>query len=96
MYGSDDRGPYAGYRLRPGEALYSAVVVRFTGRTKAEDVVGLAETLAERSDIPDLTDIPVGYMVKIPFDYLEPEFLPAQHPKRLEAEAAAWPISCGG
>jgi N-acetylmuramoyl-L-alanine amidase len=88
VYGSDDRGPYAGYRLRPGEALYSAVVVRFTGRTKAEDVVGLAETLAERSDIPDLTDIPVGYLVKIPFDYLEPEFLPARHPKRLEAEAA--------
>ena len=25
------------YRLRPGEALYSAVVVRFTGRIFAED-----------------------------------------------------------
>jgi N-acetylmuramoyl-L-alanine amidase len=87
-YGSDDRGPYAGYRLRPGEALYSAVVVRYTGRSSSEDVGALAERLASRSGIKDLRDIPVGFLVKIPFEVLEPEFLPAGHPRRKEAEAA--------
>jgi N-acetylmuramoyl-L-alanine amidase len=88
VFGSDGKGPYAGYRLRRGEALYSAVVVRFTGRTSAEDVVALAEELAARSGIPDVRDIPVGYLVKIPLDYLEPEFLPEEHPRRKEIEAA--------
>ena len=34
----DAQGRYAIYRLQKGEALYSAVVVRFTGRVHAEDV----------------------------------------------------------
>jgi N-acetylmuramoyl-L-alanine amidase len=87
-FGSDSRGPYAGYRLRSGEALYSAVVVRFTGRTEAEDVITLAEMIKERSAIHDLRDIPVGFLIKIPLDLLEPQFLPPNHPRRLEAEAA--------
>jgi N-acetylmuramoyl-L-alanine amidase len=86
-YGRDERGPYAAYRLRKGEALYSSVVVRFTGRTKASDVVTAAEQIKERSGIVDLTDIPVGFKIKIPLDLLEPEYLPAGHPRRLEAEA---------
>ena len=36
-YGSDERGPFAAYRLEAGEALYSAVVVRFTGQLHARD-----------------------------------------------------------
>lgn len=88
VYDRDAEGPYAGYRLRAGEALYSAVVLRFTGRTKAEDVGAVAELLRRRSGIRNLHDIPVGYLVKIPFDVLEPEFLPAGHPQRLEAERA--------
>lgn len=87
-YGADEHGEFAGYRLRPGEALYSAVVVRFTGRTDAADVLTLSEQLALRSGIPDVRDIPIGYLVKIPFDELDPEFLPRDHPRRLEAEAA--------
>jgi N-acetylmuramoyl-L-alanine amidase len=87
-YDSDEHGPFAAYRLKPGEALYSAVVVRYTGRTKAADVVATAEQVRERSGIRDLRDIPVGYKIKIPLDLLEPEFLPPGHPRRLEAEAA--------
>ena len=37
-FASDAQGRYALYRLQKGEALYSAVVVRFTGRVHAEDV----------------------------------------------------------
>lgn len=88
-YGEDHDGPYALYRLRKGEALYSAVVVRFTGRQTAEDVVQLAERIAARSHIPDHSDIPVGFPVKIPFEVLEPRFLPDDHPLRIEAEAEA-------
>src|SRR6185295_12999026 len=87
-YGVDRDGEYAIYRLRPGEALYSGVVVRFTGRIYAADVNALAADIAKRSGIEDVTDIPVGYAVKIPFDVLEPEFLPEGHPKRKEYEAS--------
>ena len=88
-YGADADGPYAGYRLKAGEALYSAVVGRFTGRTGADDVREVAELLRTRSGIRDLRDIPVDYLIKIPLDLLEPQFLPAGHPRRIEAEAAA-------
>ena len=87
-YGEDSEGPYAGYRLKSGEALYSAVVVRFTGRTESEDVMATSVELARRSGIRDPTDIPVGHLVKIPFDVLEPEYLPADHPRRVEVETA--------
>jgi N-acetylmuramoyl-L-alanine amidase len=84
---TDDAGPFAAYRLRAGEAVYSSVIVRFTGRTDADDVSRIAEALRARSGIPDLRDIPVGFEVRIPLDLLEPEFLPAGHPRREEAEA---------
>ncbi len=73
------------YRLRPGEALYSAVVVRFTGQLHAADVNATAAEIARKSGIEDVTAIPVGYPVRIPFDLLLPEFLPPGHPRR-----AAW------
>ena len=86
-YGRDSRGDYAIYRLRPGEALYTSVVVRFTGRLFAADVNPLAGEIAERSGIADVTDIPVGYEVKIPFEYLSPEYLPWDHPDRQRYDA---------
>ena len=85
-FGRDRRGDYASYRLKAGEALYSSVVVRFTGRLLAQDVNPLAEEIAERSGISDLTDIPVGYQIKIPLEYLSHQFLPADDPRRKEYE----------
>jgi N-acetylmuramoyl-L-alanine amidase len=82
-YGSDRLGGYAVYRLRKGEALYSAVVVRFTGQLLAIQVNETAMEIAERSGIDDVTDIPVGYPVKIPLDLLLPEYLPVDNPRRL-------------
>ena len=64
------------YRLRKGEALYSAVVVRFTGRLDAADVNDLALKLAQRSGIADVHTIPVGFPVKIPVEFLSDDFLP--------------------
>jgi N-acetylmuramoyl-L-alanine amidase len=74
------------YRLRAGEALYSAVVVRFTGQLHAPDVSATAAELAKGSGIADVTAIPVGYPVRIPLDLLLPEYLPAGDPRRREWE----------
>lgn len=81
-YRSSDGEEYAIYHLKGGEALYSAVVVRFTGRVFAEDVNPLAVDLARLSGIADVTDIPIGYPIKIPLEHLLPEFLPPDHPQR--------------
>jgi len=87
-FGSDAQGSFAGYRLKPGEALYSAVVLRYTGRTAPEDVETLARSIATRSGVRDLTDIPAGWLIKIPLDVLEPEFLPASDARRKSIEKA--------
>jgi N-acetylmuramoyl-L-alanine amidase len=90
-YGRDEQGDYAGYLLKPGEALYTAVVLRYTGRTAPEDVEALARSIASRSGVRDVTDIPVGWLVRIPFDDLEPEYLPKADPRRrsVDKQAAA-------
>ncbi|HQR68868.1 MAG TPA: N-acetylmuramoyl-L-alanine amidase, partial [Thermoanaerobaculia bacterium] len=80
-FGEDEKGRYAVYRLRKKEALYSAVVVRFTGRVHAADVIELAGVIAARSGIEDVRAIPVGYPVKIPLDVLSEEYLPPDDPR---------------
>lgn len=85
-YGEDARGPFAVYRLKQGEALYSAVVVRFTGLLSADEVNQTALKIARRSGIEDVTAIPVGFAVKIPLDLLLAEYLPEGHPRRAEYE----------
>ena len=83
-FGRDEQGAYAVYRLRKGEALYSGVVVRFTGRLDAVDVNELATTIAARSHIENVHAIPVGFPVKIPLEVLSEEFLPKDDPRSLE------------
>jgi N-acetylmuramoyl-L-alanine amidase len=78
---SDGAGPFAMYRLKRGEALYS-VVMRFTGRVDSQEVNDLALAIAGRSGIKDVTGIPTGHAVKIPLDDLLPEYLPANDPRR--------------
>ena len=85
-YGRDEQGEYALYRLKPGEALYSSVVVRFTGRIYASDVNALAEEIARRNGVPDVTDMPIGFPVKIDLEHLLPEYLPAGDPRRRSYE----------
>ena len=80
-FGEDEKGRYAVYRLRRREALYSAVVVRFTGRVHAADVIELAGAIAARSGVQDVHAIPVGFPVKIPIEVLSEEYLPADDPR---------------
>ncbi len=77
---------HAVYRLQRGEALYSSVVVRFTGLTRGADVNALAAEIAEANGIADVTGIPAGREIRIPLDNLLPEYLPPHHPRRLAYE----------
>ena len=86
-YGSDQEGKFATYRLKAGEALYSSVVMRFTGHLFATDVNELVREIEQRNRIGNVRDLPVGYEVKIPLDLLSARYLPPDHPRRLEWEA---------
>jgi N-acetylmuramoyl-L-alanine amidase len=85
-YGRDEQGRYAVYKLQKGEALYSAVVVRFTGRVHAEDVNAKAAEIARRSGIADVHSIPVGFEIRIPIEDLSAEFRPPDDPARIAEE----------
>lgn len=79
--------PYAVYRLQKGEALYSSVGIRFTGRVFAKDVYDVIDRIVKYNDIEDVSRLPVGYPVKIPMDLLLPEYRPRDDPTRVAREA---------
>lgn len=89
-YGEDAEGPHATYRLAAGETLYTHVVLRFTPYLSGRCVNDAALRFAARSGIGDVTDIPVGFPIKIPLPELQPRHLPPGHPvrRRWEAEEA--------
>ena len=78
--------PYAVYRLQKGEALYSSVAIRFTGRVYSKDVGDVLDRIVDFNGIDDVARIPVGYAVKIPLSLLLPQYLPPDDPTRLAAE----------
>jgi len=81
--------PYAVYRLQKGEALYSSVAIRFTGRVYSRDVNEAVDRIVKFNGIDDVAKIPVGYAVRIPFSLLMSQYLPADDPTRLAAEMIA-------
>jgi N-acetylmuramoyl-L-alanine amidase len=78
--------PYAVYRLQRGEALYSSVAIRFTGRVYANDVGDVVERIVKFNGIEDVARIPAGHAIRIPMSLLLPEYLPPDDPTRLAAE----------
>ncbi|MEO8379068.1 MAG: N-acetylmuramoyl-L-alanine amidase [Acidobacteriota bacterium] len=80
-------GDYAVYRLQKGEALYSSVAIRFTGRVYSKDVGDVLERIVTFNGIEDVARIPVGRPVKIPMELLLPEYLPRNDPARVAREA---------
>jgi len=68
------------YRLKKGEALYSAVVVRFTGRVDADEVNALAKILLEYNGLRDATKIAEGARIRIPSRFLDEEVLRGKVP----------------
>ena len=68
------------YRLKKGEALYSAVVVRFTGRVDADDVNDIAQKLMAYNGIRNATKIADGTPIRIPARFLDEEILRGKVP----------------
>jgi len=85
-YGSDGSGRYAAYRLKQGEALYSAVVVRFTDFRDNQDILDACEIIRRRSGIKDVRDMHPGQVVLIPMDMLSDRYLPKDSELRQDYE----------
>lgn len=77
---------FAYYTLKKGESLYSSVVIRFTGRTLADDVNRMADKLLVLNNIKDERFIPVGENIKIPPEWISEEYLVKQSVQSEEIE----------
>lgn len=77
---------YAVYRLKKGEALYSSVVSRFTGRVYAKDVSEVLAKIVEVNQISDVARIYVDEPIRIPIEYVAEEYLPTSNERRLAYE----------
>ena len=86
-YHEDQRGRHAQYRIRPGESLYSAVVVRFTDFRENRDILDACETIAKRSGIQNVHRIRAGQRILIPLEMLSDRFQPTGSEKRQSYEA---------
>jgi N-acetylmuramoyl-L-alanine amidase len=78
---------YAVYRLKPGEALYTAVVVRFTDFRENVDILAACDTVQDESHIKDVHDMDPGTEIFIPVDMLSDRFKPEGSRERKEYEA---------
>ena len=85
-YGSTNGESWGVYRLREGEAIYSSVAIRFTGRVHADDVNDAVARIIEYNRIEDVSRLPVGYPVKVPLDLLTSEYRPPGDPLRVAWE----------
>ncbi len=77
---------HAYYKIKKGESLYSSVVIRFTGRTLAEDVNDMAFKLLKLNNIKDEHFIYVGSEIKIPLEWISEDYLVKKAPTPSEVE----------
>lgn len=88
FFGADDEGPFATYRLRQGEALYTAIVVRFTDFRENADILHACRIIQRRSGIRDVYQMQPGQKVLIPMDMLSDRYYPEGTEQRQRYEAA--------
>ena len=86
-YGSDAQGPYALYRLKRGEALYTAVVVRFTDYRDNAAILKACRVIQRRSGIKDVRHMKPGQKVLIPLDMVSDRYHPKGSERRRQYEA---------
>jgi N-acetylmuramoyl-L-alanine amidase len=78
---------YAVYRLQQGEALYTAVVVRFTDFRENDEILEACTQIAAMSGIKDVHAMEPGTPIRIPAEWLSDRFKPEDSPERLAYEA---------
>lgn len=81
-YGKDASGPYALYRLKQGEALFTSVVVRFTDFSDYKSIMSACEIIQERSGISDVRHMKPGQRVLIPLDMMSDRYHPRGSARR--------------
>lgn len=81
------RKRYAVYRLKPGEALYTAVVVRFTDYSDNTDILKACDLIQKESGIVDVRNMDPGTEVYVPVEMLADRFKPENTQERREYEA---------
>jgi len=69
---------YAHYQMKPGETLYSSVVIRFTGRLLNDEVNQVANKLLKLNNIADAKLIESRQKIRIPLEWLSEEYLVSQ------------------
>ncbi len=69
---------YAHYQMKPGETLYSSVVIRFTGRLLNDEVNQVANKLLKLNNISDAKLIQSRQKIRIPLEWLSEEYLVSQ------------------
>ncbi|MBC8220678.1 MAG: N-acetylmuramoyl-L-alanine amidase, partial [Proteobacteria bacterium] len=80
---------FAHYRMKPGETLYSSVVIRFTGRLLNDEVNQVANKILKLNNIPDAKLIQNRQNIKIPLEWLSEEYLGNQTNEVFSAKKAA-------
>lgn len=88
-YGSDAQGPFAVYRLKKGEAIYSAVVARFTDYREHADIEAACRIVEQRSGITDARRMKAGDRVLIPLEMLSDRYHPLGSERRAAYEAVS-------
>jgi hypothetical protein len=66
---------FASYQMQSGEALYSAVVMRFLGRSRHNDIVKAIGDLLALNHLREAREIAPGQSIRIPLDWVSPEFV---------------------
>ena len=80
---------FAHYHMKPGETLYSSVVIRFTGRLLNDEVNHVANRILILNNIPDAKLIQNRQKIKIPIEWLSEEYLGNQTNEDLSAKNTA-------
>ncbi len=82
----DKTGEFAEYVLLEGQTIYS-LVLRYTPRVSAEEVLAASNLILKRSDLKDFHSIPARSVLKIPSDIISPQFLSPDDPRRIQFDA---------
>ncbi|GMW01072.1 MAG: hypothetical protein AMXMBFR84_22090 [Candidatus Hydrogenedentota bacterium] len=84
----DNKGnrQFAVYRIKPGDTLYTKVVVRFTNYRENADIHSAIDVIVRESGIQDKNKVEIGDRVFIPVDMLADRFKPEGTPEREEFE----------